>query len=195
MCSITLLPKRFISSLRMFIPQKWLSQSFYDVTNVHLSLHHTSRCTGPRKFSFLMIKICMRYPEKPLGILWLPSSVKFLDLLFSGPLCQCTCSTYASTYIHLNCSTQYSGYTTSEYAACHLLSRRFLAWLILRRWRWKKHVHPKRPLSFDGLHGDLSQKLEFFITTDVRASYPTYVYFVHKLQTTCGSYNYCFLFF
>jgi hypothetical protein len=29
-------------------------------------------------------------------------------------------------------------------SACYLLSRWYLAWLILRPWRWRRHVPPKR---------------------------------------------------
>jgi hypothetical protein len=46
--------------------------------------------------------------------------------------------------------------------ACHLLSRWFLARLILRSWRWKPYAPPKRRLSSNGLHGVISQKTEHF---------------------------------
>jgi hypothetical protein len=36
--------------------------------------------------------------------------------------------------------------------ACRLLSIWFLAWLILRLWRWRRHDSPKRWLTFNGLH-------------------------------------------
>jgi hypothetical protein len=49
-------------------------------------------------------------------------------------------------------------------SACHLLSRWFLAWLILRPWRWRQHVPSKRRLTFNGLHGVISQKIELFNT-------------------------------
>jgi hypothetical protein len=38
----------------------------------------------------------------------------------------------------------------------------FLAWPILRPWKWKRHVPPKRRLFFNGLHGVISQKKEVF---------------------------------
>jgi hypothetical protein len=57
--------------------------------------------------------------------------------------------------------------------ACHLLSRRFLAWLIFRPWRWRRYVPPKRRLTFNGLHGVVSQKMVLFISTAVRTSNPT----------------------
>jgi hypothetical protein len=47
--------------------------------------------------------------------------------------------------------------------SCHLVSRWFLACLILRTWRWRRNVPPKRRLTFDGLHGVISQKIELFI--------------------------------
>jgi hypothetical protein len=52
-------------------------------------------------------------------------------------------------------------------------SRWFVAWSILRPWRWTRHVPPKRWLTFNGLHDVISQKRELFITNSVRASNPT----------------------
>jgi hypothetical protein len=46
--------------------------------------------------------------------------------------------------------------------ACHPLSRWFLARLILRPWRWRRHVPQKRRLTFKGLHGVISQNIELF---------------------------------
>jgi hypothetical protein len=57
--------------------------------------------------------------------------------------------------------------------ACHLLSRWFLARLILRSWRWRRYVPQKRRLTFNGLHGVIAQKTVLFITTAVRTSNPT----------------------
>jgi hypothetical protein len=49
----------------------------------------------------------------------------------------------------------------------------FLTWLILRSWSWRWHVPPKRRLTFNGLHGVISQKTEPIITTAVKTSDPT----------------------
>jgi hypothetical protein len=46
--------------------------------------------------------------------------------------------------------------------------------LILRSWRWRRYVPPKRRLTFNGLHGIISQKIVLFITTAVRTSNPTW---------------------
>jgi hypothetical protein len=54
--------------------------------------------------------------------------------------------------------------------ACHLLSRGFLALLILQPWRWRRYVSPKRRL--------ISQKMVLFIITAVRTSYPTAYRFI-----------------
>jgi hypothetical protein len=54
----------------------------------------------------------------------------------------------------------------------HLLSHWFLSWLILRTWRWGRHVSPKRRLAFNGLHGVISQKIVLFIATALRTSNP-----------------------
>jgi hypothetical protein len=40
----------------------------------------------------------------------------------------------------------------------HLLSRLFLARIILWPWGWERHVPPKRRLTFNGLHGVISEK-------------------------------------
>jgi hypothetical protein len=53
-------------------------------------------------------------------------------------------------------------------SACHLLSSWFLARLILRPWRWRRYVPPKRRLTLNVLQGVISQKIEVFITTAVR---------------------------
>jgi hypothetical protein len=46
-----------------------------------------------------------------------------------------------------------------------------LVWLVLRSWRWRLHVPPKRQLTFTGLHGFIPQKTESFITTAVILNY------------------------
>jgi hypothetical protein len=43
---------------------------------------------------------------------------------------------------------------------------------ILRHWRWRQYVPPKRRLTLNGLHGVMSQKMVLFITTAVRTSNP-----------------------
>jgi hypothetical protein len=47
----------------------------------------------------------------------------------------------------------------------------FLTRLILRPWKWRRYVSPKRPLTFNGLHGVISH---IFITAAVRTSNPEY---------------------
>jgi hypothetical protein len=58
--------------------------------------------------------------------------------------------------------------------AYHKLSRWCLAPLI-RPWRLKRYVSPKRLLTFNELHGVISQKTELFITTGVRTSSPAFI--------------------
>jgi hypothetical protein len=53
-----------------------------------------------------------------------------------------------------------------------MLSRWVLAWFILRPRRWSRYDPLKRRSNFNGLHGVISQKIERFITTAVRASNP-----------------------
>jgi hypothetical protein len=58
-------------------------------------------------------------------------------------------------------------------SSCHLLSRWFLARHFFQIWRWRQYVPPKLRLTFNGLHGVISQKIVLFITTAVRTSNPT----------------------
>jgi hypothetical protein len=78
-------------------------------------------------------------------------------------------------------------------SAYHLLSRWFLSCFILRPWRLKRYVPPKRPLIFNGLHGVISQKTILFTTTAVRTSNALLdfsdvllnVINVHTIETIC----------
>jgi hypothetical protein len=45
----------------------------------------------------------------------------------------------------------------------HLTSLWFLAWLIFRSWGSRLYVPPKRQLTFNGLHGIISQKIELLV--------------------------------
>jgi hypothetical protein len=56
---------------------------------------------------------------------------------------------------------------SSESKSLYLLpvSLYFPAWLFLSPWKWRQHVTPRRQLTFNELRGDLSQKVELFITT------------------------------
>jgi hypothetical protein len=47
-------------------------------------------------------------------------------------------------------------------ATCFTIVFFFLAWLILRPWRLRRHFSPKRRLTFNGLHDVISQKIELF---------------------------------
>jgi hypothetical protein len=51
-------------------------------------------------------------------------------------------------------------------------SRCYIAWPILRPWRWKRHFSLKRRMTFNGLHDMASQDIEPFITTTVRTWNP-----------------------
>jgi hypothetical protein len=77
---------------------------------------------------------------------------------------------FLSAFNHnCNMSTQF-GIKGSDF---HLLSHWFLAGLILRSWRLKQYVPPKRRLSFNGLYSVISQKILLFVNTAVRTSDPT----------------------
>jgi hypothetical protein len=48
-----------------------------------------------------------------------------------------------------------------------------VCWIILRPWRWRRYVPPKRRVHLNGLHCVISQKMILFITTAVKTSNPT----------------------
>jgi hypothetical protein len=52
-------------------------------------------------------------------------------------------------------------------------SCRLPAWLTPQRYKWRRHIPPKRRLNLNELHGIISQKIETFITADVTISNPT----------------------
>jgi hypothetical protein len=56
--------------------------------------------------------------------------------------------------------------------ACHLFSRFFHAWLILRPWRWRRHVPPKCWLTLMNCMALYPRKIILFLTTTVRTSNP-----------------------
>jgi hypothetical protein len=60
-------------------------------------------------------------------------------------------------------------------SACHLLSCSSFAWLILWPWWWRQYVPQKHKLTFNRLHGIISQKILLFIATAVRNSNPTHL--------------------
>jgi hypothetical protein len=48
----------------------------------------------------------------------------------------------------------------------------------------RRYFSPKRRLNFNGLDSVISQKIELFITTAVRISYPTYVFLITLMRAT-----------
>jgi hypothetical protein len=54
-----------------------------------------------------------------------------------------------------------------------MLSFWFPAWLIFRSWRWRRYFLLNYLLTFEGLQGDIFQKIEPFITAGVRTTNPT----------------------
>jgi hypothetical protein len=63
---------------------------------------------------------------------------------------------------HVAVMAQHTSIFWSWRGTCHMLSSLFLAWLILQPWRWRWHIPPKHQLTFNGLHGVITQKLELF---------------------------------
>jgi hypothetical protein len=61
----------------------------------------------------------------------------------------------------------------SKNQLCFLTASRWLlAWL--QPWRWRRHILPKRRLTFSRLHGVISQKIQLFITISVRTANPAH---------------------
>jgi hypothetical protein len=65
-----------------------------------------------------------------------------------------------------------------------VFARLVLAWIIFRPWRWGRHIPPKHRLTFNGLNGAKSQKIEHFITTAVRTWNLTYTCWFEVLCST-----------
>jgi hypothetical protein len=65
-------------------------------------------------------------------------------------------------------------------------SRCFLACLIIRPWIWRRHIPPKRRLNFNRLHGVIQQKIDLFIITGVKASYPTQLLSPPEITSCCA---------
>jgi hypothetical protein len=49
----------------------------------------------------------------------------------------------------------------------HMMSHRVLALLMLKTWRWRRYIHPKHHLTFNELHGIISQKIGLFMLGNV----------------------------
>jgi hypothetical protein len=75
---------------------------------------------------------------------------------------------YTCCYLNIGCyCTTLKSCKSSTY---HLLPRCLFASLILRPWRWGRHVPPKCRLTFNGLHGVTSQKIEIVNSLGARGS-------------------------
>jgi hypothetical protein len=66
-------------------------------------------------------------------------------------------------------------------SVCYQFSRWFLARHCLRSWRWRWHVPPKRWLTFNGIHGVISQEDRTFHNhrCDNFKSYIRYYYYYY----------------
>jgi hypothetical protein len=65
----------------------------------------------------------------------------------------------------------------------YLLSLWSLVLLILRPWRWRRHVPLKRRLTFNGLHDVISQKIE--LSNKYRVVVSFYYVRYHRIWKTC----------
>jgi hypothetical protein len=73
---------------------------------------------------------------------------------------------------------------TSSVRFCFPPARRwYLAWLILRHSKWRRHFPPKRRLIFNRQHDFIFQKLELFTATPAGTSNSTYLDFLFELRT------------
>jgi hypothetical protein len=85
-----------------------------------------------------------------------------------------TCSSETSVDVHQTTLCCISGDGNLHNHRCELCllsaSRGFLAWLVLRPWRQRRHVLPKHRLTFSRLHCVVSQATEIFITIAVSSA-------------------------
>jgi hypothetical protein len=101
-------------------------------------------------------------------------------------------ATVYGVYSCMKNSTETSVKVGAKGSACLLLSRWFLAGLILRPWRWRQYVPLKHWLTFNGLHGVISQKIVLFITTAMITSNPTQLHIC--LLARCFHFNDLFIY-
>jgi hypothetical protein len=101
---------------------------------------------------------------------------KWLKNIMSGINIKCTVSSAYTEQIILETSKisleefyllRYNAQLCLMSASCW-----FLTWLTLQPWSWR-HLPPKWWLPFTLLQGIIYQKIELFVTTAVRSSYPT----------------------
>jgi hypothetical protein len=87
----------------------------------------------------------------------------------------------------LSCFLYNPKFWLADCSTCHVLSRWFLARLILWPWRWKRYVPPKRGLIFNGLHGVISKKIVLFIAVSLFCSlYTNISSFLRRAVLLCG---------
>lgn len=83
--------------------------------------------------------------------------------------------------------------STSQSKTCHLLTRQFRAWLILRSSRWSLLVPPKRTLTYNGLDSVRPQKMELFITTSNPTLFESLIFLVERIPNLNWIRNFCLL--
>jgi hypothetical protein len=64
------------------------------------------------------------------------------------------------------------------------------SWLTARPWRWRRLVPATLQLTFNGLHGVMSEKVELFRTIAVRISDPSHDYLNYIFRATYIKYLY-----
>jgi hypothetical protein len=72
---------------------------------------------------------------------------------------------------------------TRNQRGSNLLSRWFIARFILRPWKWRRRVSPKRRFTFNGLHGILSQKIQLFTPYNIPKGHNCYIHRSENLRS------------
>jgi hypothetical protein len=67
---------------------------------------------------------------------------------------------------------QYPAEQVKYSSDCYRFRVGLFAWLILTPWRWRRHVLPKRGLTFNRLQGIIPQTTRLLLTNAVRTSDP-----------------------
>jgi hypothetical protein len=80
-------------------------------------------------------------------------------------LCTTATGNWGPLFHFPNASYIIRNFRPADYSACHLLSRWYLSRLF-RSSRWRRNVPAKRPFTFNGLHGVISQKRTLPLLTD-----------------------------
>jgi hypothetical protein len=137
-------------------------------------LYHLSPQIVSGPFQGLSLRCCAKTPPCFSAVLFRTTHfdpVFLLILWFSPSVSPCSGLTNRNWVLP---SVPYIYRSSDGQAFCLPPACLLVCWTILRLWRWRRYVPPKRRVQLYGLHGVISQKMIRFKTTTVKTSNPTH---------------------